>query len=80
MKNFDGEVCAWFGSRWWVQFSRTLLLLCLLGMLWPPAAGQAQAGFTFPVTATFKDASAPGWVLGGTAALTSGTVDPAGNG
>lgn len=80
MKYFDGEVRAWFDSRWWVQISRTLLLLCLLGMVWPPAAGQAQAGFTFPVVATFKSASAPGWVLGGTAVLTSGTTDPAGDG
>ena len=54
------------------------LLLCLLGALCPSATVSAQDAF--PLNVTFKDASAPGWVLGGTAILTSNNADPAGNG
>ena len=56
------------------------LLICVIGSVWPPAIGQAQGGFIFPVAMTFKDASASGWVLGGAAKLTSGVGDPIGDG
>lgn len=61
-------------------FVRVSLLISLLGLQGPPAVVQAQSSFTFPVTMTFKDATAPGWVLGGTAKLTSGVADPVGDG
>jgi uncharacterized repeat protein (TIGR01451 family) len=67
-----------FGA--WGSFIRVGLLLCLLGTLHPPAAVQGQGGFTFPVAVSFKEASAPGWVLGGSAVLTSGGADTTGNG
>lgn len=59
---------------------RVGLLIALVGGLWPPITVQAQSDFTFPVAITFKDASAPGWVLGGAARLTSGVADPVGDG
>lgn len=55
------------------------VLLWLLGGVIPPAPVQAQ-GFTFPISESFSGASAPGWVLGGTAVLTSGGADPADDG
>jgi hypothetical protein len=47
------------------------LLLCLLGALCPVATVDAQSGFTFPLTETFKGSTAPGWQLGGSAVLTN---------
>lgn len=47
------------------------------------ALGLAGAGRAQTVTDSFMDATAPGWVLGGTnytPTLTSGTIDPAGQG
>lgn len=55
-------------------------MICVISSMWPPAVGQVQSGFKFPVAMTFKDASAPGWVLGGTAKLTSGVADPENDG
>ena len=48
-------------------------------MLWPPAV-HAQDAFPFPLTESFQGASAPNWVMGGKARLTSGNADPAGSG
>ena len=66
------------GSRKRAILTSLGLLLCLLGALCPQATVSAQGAF--PLNVTFKDASAPGWVLGGTAILTSNNADPAGNG
>ena len=59
-----------------------LVVVLLLGSLWPPAP--AQAAFSFPLTETFKGSTTTDWTLGGTAVLTGGTVvphpDPANNG
>ena len=78
LRGFGGQSRT--GSRLAARVVRIGLLMLLLAVLWPPATGFGQTGFTFPVTMTFKDSSAPGWVLGGTATLTSGKSDPAGNG
>jgi len=81
MKHLERDARSHTSSRGLAQVVYVGLILCLLvGLLYPPAVGQAQAGFTFPVAMTFKDATAPGWVLGGTAGLTSGKTDPTGNG
>ncbi len=77
-----------------VFLSGVLVLALLLSMLAPiaPAAasplGSASpasslapdAPDSFPLTETFMGPTAPGWVLGGTAILTSGNGDPANNG
>jgi hypothetical protein len=64
-----------------------LLVVLLLCIFW--TAAPAYAAFTFPLTQTFKNYSAPGWVFGGSpspykATLTGGTAitnpDPANNG
>ena len=47
------------GVRAWLV--RGGLLLCLLGILCPPASATAQGAFTFPLTKTFKTADASGW-------------------
>ena len=39
-----------------------------------------QADGTFPLIETFSGSTAPNWVLGGSAVLTSGVYDPANQG
>lgn len=57
-----------------------LLLVMLVSLLALVQAGPANAqATTFPIIQSFRDTTAPGWLLSGTAALTANT-DGAGNG
>ena len=55
-----------------------LIATCALGAAASPA--HASSDPPFPITESFANSSAPGWTLGGSASLTSGGVDSAGNG